>query len=753
MRRRAKVALFGVPSLLVFAALVGFGPVVRHQAKSAAEKRGLQLEIGSVRPGWGRIWLRDVSVSSVVAPGIQAKVASLEVVPSGLHPKVIRIHGGFVQLRGTTAELRDQLRLLQGGRSGTGGGGSTQISAEGIDLSWLAGEGARVDAWGIRYARSPEVESFHVDRLQSDRGFPLVGTGLAVELGREDGARVLRNVSSEALDARLDLDRSTRTRVVSDAAPSSRGEGWRKRIALAGISVSRVVPVGAKVDLAGLSVTLMRGGQPLRIGPGTLRVERTDSEISAELTPGDSKQQNPLNARVVLPLDATKDVKLSLHGGPVSLAWLGVREGEWGLSDVGHSKLSANADLLLKDQGRLLDFKGKVAVSDLTIEHRWLAPRRVEGLAAGFDGRGELALDGHFVRFVESDVSFGQVHATVTAELNRGEDGFQLKARGSVPLASCQTLLDSSPKGLTPLLTGMRASGTFAGDASIDLDSQHAERMKLKWNVANECRITATPADVAPLRFKQPFTLNVVGADGATVPFQTGPGSVNWTPRASISRHMETAVLICEDGRFFRHRGFDEEAIHNSIRENIKQRRFVRGASTISMQLAKNLYLKREKTLSRKLQEAVLTMLLEQEFSKQQLMELYLNVIEYAPGVYGIGPAARYYFNTHPSQLSLGQALYIGSILSNPKQQHFGASGEVGPGWSGYLRKLMKLGNRIRLVSDAELEDGLREQVTFKVPYSPRLPAEGEDPDAAHEADLANTGGNPAGTEDTPVFP
>src|SRR5690606_26000898 len=101
-------------------------------------------------------------------------------------------------------------------------------------------------------------------------------------------------------------------------------------------------------------------------------------------------------------------------------------------------------------------------------------------------------------------------------------------------------------------------------------------------------------------------------------------------------------------------------AIHNSILENVKQRRFVRGASTISMQLAKNVYLKREKTLSRKLQEAVLTMLLEQEFTKQQLLELYLNVIEFAPGVYGVGPGAQHYFNTHPSQLSLGQALYIG---------------------------------------------------------------------------------------------
>ena len=88
---------------------------------------------------------------------------------------------------------------------------------------------------------------------------------------------------------------------------------------------------------------------------------------------------------------------------------------------------------------------------------------------------------------------------------------------------------------------------------------------------------------------------------------ETGPGTPDWVPSGAISKFMETAVLTTEDGGFHRHHGFDHEAIRNSVREDLRQRRFVRGASTISMQLAKNLYLDRGgKNLSRKLQEAVL---------------------------------------------------------------------------------------------------------------------------------------------------
>ena len=196
---------------------------------------------------------------------------------------------------------------------------------------------------------------------------------------------------------------------------------------------------------------------------------------------------------------------------------------------------------------------------------------------------------------------------------------------------------------------------------------------------------------------------------------ESGPGTPDWVPYDAISPFMETAVLVCEDGHFPYHHGFDFEALENSIRDNLIKGRFARGASTISMQLAKNLYLGKEKTLGRKLQEAVLTQLLEQELSKRELLELYLNVIEYAPGVYGIGPAARHYFNKRPSELSLGQALYIASILPNPEHQHFDADGKVSLGWTNYLQRLMRIARKIGRISDEQLASGMAERVAFRV--------------------------------------
>jgi membrane peptidoglycan carboxypeptidase len=146
------------------------------------------------------------------------------------------------------------------------------------------------------------------------------------------------------------------------------------------------------------------------------------------------------------------------------------------------------------------------------------------------------------------------------------------------------------------------------------------------------------------------------------------------------------------------------------------------------MQLAKNLYLGREKTLSRKLQEAVLTLLLEQALTKEQILELYLNVIEFAPGVYGIGPAASYYFRSLPRDLSLGQALYLGTILPNPRNRHFSPDGALSDRWSDYLRKLMVIAHKIRRVDDHALARGLAETVRFGVAADPNAADESDNP-------------------------
>ena len=185
-----------------------------------------------------------------------------------------------------------------------------------------------------------------------------------------------------------------------------------------------------------------------------------------------------------------------------------------------------------------------------------------------------------------------------------------------------------------------------------------------------------------------------------------------------------------EDSRFHAHAGFDFKALENALKDDLKVGRFARGASTVSMQLAKNLYLSQEKTLGRKLQEALLTMLLEQQLDKRRILELYLNVVELGPGLYGVRDAAEYYFATPARSLTLGQSLYLASILPNPTFSRFGPDGKLNAGWQSYLRRLMHIAHKIKRIDDAELEAGLAEEIAFRSPGSAAIvPSDGPSPD------------------------
>jgi membrane peptidoglycan carboxypeptidase len=127
--------------------------------------------------------------------------------------------------------------------------------------------------------------------------------------------------------------------------------------------------------------------------------------------------------------------------------------------------------------------------------------------------------------------------------------------------------------------------------------------------------------------------------------------------------------MTAEDGGFYQHRGFLPDAFRESMITNIKERRFARGGSTISMQLVKNVFLNRNKTIARKLEEALIVWLIENQgiTSKDRMFEVYLNIIEWGPLVYGANEAARFYFNKDASRLTLSEALFMASIIPRPK--------------------------------------------------------------------------------------
>ncbi|HEU0090922.1 MAG TPA: monofunctional biosynthetic peptidoglycan transglycosylase [Vicinamibacteria bacterium] len=142
----------------------------------------------------------------------------------------------------------------------------------------------------------------------------------------------------------------------------------------------------------------------------------------------------------------------------------------------------------------------------------------------------------------------------------------------------------------------------------------------------------------------------------------------SWVPISRMSRHLVHAVLSSEDQKFFGHQGVDWDAIEKSVQEDRKERRFVRGGSTITQQLAKNLYFTTHKSLVRKLRELIVARWLEEDLSKRRILELYLNVIEWGDGVYGAEAAAERYYGKPASALDADEAAGLAAMIPNPRR-------------------------------------------------------------------------------------
>jgi len=140
-----------------------------------------------------------------------------------------------------------------------------------------------------------------------------------------------------------------------------------------------------------------------------------------------------------------------------------------------------------------------------------------------------------------------------------------------------------------------------------------------------------------------------------------------WVPYSRISNNLKRALIAAEDSKFLDHEGFDWEGIQKAYEKNQKKGKIVAGGSTISQQLAKNLFLSSRKVFWRKAEEAVITVMLEQMMSKRRILEIYLNVIEWGNGVFGAEAAARHYYKTGASSLSAEQAARLASMVPNPR--------------------------------------------------------------------------------------
>ncbi|HEY0899768.1 MAG TPA: biosynthetic peptidoglycan transglycosylase, partial [Sphingobacteriaceae bacterium] len=253
-----------------------------------------------------------------------------------------------------------------------------------------------------------------------------------------------------------------------------------------------------------------------------------------------------------------------------------------------------------------------------------------------------------------------------------------------------QALFDSFPVGLFESLEGMKVQGKVQYDFNFYLDTSLPDSVKfysglnqkgfkvLKWGKTNLEKINR-PFVYTPYEYGKPMRNITIG-----------PSNPNYTPINQISPYLRNAVLTAEDPSFYSHNGFVLESFRKSIATNYKEKAFKRGGSTISMQLVKNVYLNRQKTLARKIEEILIVWVMENTRTtpKQRMFEVYLNLIEWGKNIYGIGEAARFYFGKHPSELNLGESIYLASIVPRPKSSlyFFEPDGFLRTSLRGYFR-------------------------------------------------------------------
>lgn len=332
----------------------------------------------------------------------------------------------------------------------------------------------------------------------------------------------------------------------------------------------------------------------------------------------------------------------------------------------GFKSIHFNLENLAMNNGEL-HIDGYSSIENLFVNHAKIASKDVIIKKARFDyhwivGERFIALDS------TSTVQLNNIKCQpYLSYTNEKDKVYALKLK--IPKMKAQDFISSLPAGLFRHFEGMEAKGNFSYALNFEYNDHRPNNVVFDSKLKPE-GIKITKYGEANLnKINGEFVYRAIDKGVLQRPITIGSGNGNYTPLSQMSPYLKKCVLTSEDPSFMTHRGFINEAFKESITKNIKTKKFTRGASTISMQLVKNVFLTREKTLSRKLEEILLVYILENNriSSKDRMLEVYFNVIEWGPNVYGIAEASQFYFQKRPWDLNVNQCLFLATIIPNPK--------------------------------------------------------------------------------------
>lgn len=432
------------------------------------------------------------------------------------------------------------------------------------------------------------------------------------------------------------------------------------------------------------------------------RLSFESGEVRGQLTATVDSVVNELGVRgTIEPGDYAMNLRLFGVKNSVQVPYVARRFGALVSFDTIRVQL-AGKDFARDDQtGGQLTVRGSLEASNFSFFQKRLASEDIvihkgELNFVATLGRGTVSLD-QGTRAVLNQLVF---HPEIAVRL-KPKLAVNLKV-DSDPTAT-NAFFNSLPEGMFDVVAGTQGTGTLAYHLRASVDLAQVDSLKLSSSLQPSKNFSITHFGAEDLnKLNQDFAFTAYNDKSDSLrTFAVGPSNPDFTSFPDVSPYLWKSILTSEDPRFFTHRGFMEKAFVNAAIEDIKEKRFARGGSTLSMQLVKNVFLNRQKTIGRKAEEMLIVWLIENTrlVSKQRMFEIYLNIVEWGPskyrwpsgkrGVYGVKEAALFYYGKRPSELNLDESLYLVSIIPKPKyyRQSFNSYG----GLRGPTRWFFKL--------------------------------------------------------------
>ena len=361
-----------------------------------------------------------------------------------------------------------------------------------------------------------------------------------------------------------------------------------------------------------------------------------------------------------------------------------------------------DALIKIKKEGGTLVTQNDITVRDLSFFHPVIDSLPFTIPLFRFSGEVDADINSKTLSTKGANLSLGGIDATFSASYSKNSKDFSIHT-DSVSLNKLETLIHNETF----------ENYLFGGTLELFVEYSEKEGEAPLFSVSGNLSEPKQLSDRMDY-LKQGFGYTFSDENGYKKTIFVSERNPDFTPIELIPTHLIWAVVVSEDAGFFVHKGIDFQELDAAVKDNIKKHR-MRGGSTIPQQLAKNLFLNRDKTLLRKFREVLLSIELDATLSKERMLEIYLNIIEWAPGVFGITRAADYYFGKTPAELTPLESAYLASVIPGPSKYHYQfLTKNISENWYRNLYRILNIMNETGHLSLEEYIEATRQTINFR---------------------------------------